>query len=153
MGAEPLPRTDGGPAVPASQPQPPRQAGHLGLQTTYLLADRPTAGHAVPSNLLATGQYSVDDPMDAVWPALALSVFSSYHWLVLQTVGLVTEVNLNNMLCPAASDPLGNTYYRVTHMTIFTFLLPLVGKLYSLLARNLISIKGGNKVLTDKKIS
>ena len=112
----------------------------------------------VPGYLLSTGHFTVEPTSDTAWPCLALSVFSSYHWLVLQpigmlghtdtvrssyiyyeTLGLMTGVNLNNMLCPAASDPFNNTYYRIIAMSYFVFLLPLVGKSYSLIAKNLIN--------------
>jgi len=76
------------------------------------------------------------------WAGLALSLFSLYHWLVLQPIGLLTEVNLNNMICPALSDPFHGQYYRVIAMGYFSFLLPLVGGLYSLLGH---SIKRASK--------
>jgi len=107
----------------------------------------------VPGYLLATDQYSVEPTADTDWPLLSLSVFSAYHWLVLQPIGLVTGVNLNNMLCPAASDPFGTTYYRIIAMSYFVFLLPLVGKLYSLAAKYLISTKGANNELKEEKLS
>ena len=37
------------------------------------------------------------------------------------------------MICPALSDPFHGQYYRVIAMGYFSFLLPLVGGLYSLL--------------------
>ena len=55
--------------------------------------------------------------------------------------GLLTGVNLNNMLCPAASDPFGNSYYRIIAMSYFVFLLPLVGKMYSVTVKYLIHNK------------
>ena len=45
------------------------------------------------------------------------------------------------MLCPAASDPFGNSYYRIIAMSYFVFLLPLVGKMYSLTVKYLIHTK------------
>ena len=41
----------------------------------------------VPGYLLSTGEFTVELSSDRAWPALALSVFSSYHWLVLQPIG------------------------------------------------------------------
>ena len=67
------------------------------------------------------------------------------------SLGLLTEVNLNNMLCPAASDPFNNTNYRIIAMSYFVFLLPLVGKSYSLIAKNLIlTLKARNEPNEEK---
>jgi len=67
------------------------------------------------------------------WSMLSLAILSLYHWIVLQPIGLMTLVNLNNMLCPAASDPFYSPYYRLIAMGYFVFLLPLVGSLYSII--------------------
>ena len=42
----------------------------------------------VPGYLLSTGDFTVEHTSDMAWPGLALSVFSSYHWLVLQPIGM-----------------------------------------------------------------
>ena len=42
----------------------------------------------VPGYLLSTGDFTVEHTSDKAWPGLALSVFSSYHWLVLQPIGM-----------------------------------------------------------------
>lgn|ERR1711953_153350 len=107
----------------------------------------------VPGYLLTTGQFSVEQSSDRAWPALALSVFSSYHWLLLQPIGLLTEVNLNNMLCPAASDPFHNTNYRIIAMSYFVLIMPLVGKSYSLLAKYLIKLMTTNNGSKEEKLS
>ena len=124
----------------------------------------------VPGYLISTGDFTVEQPSDTAWPGLALSVFSSYHWLVLQpmgmsgqstlyffyiflTLGLLTGVNLNNMLCPAASDPFNNKYYRIIAMSYFVFLLPLLGKSYSLIAKNLIKTLTASNGSKKEKLS
>ena len=46
----------------------------------------------VPGYLLSTGHFTVEHTSDTAWPALALSVFSSYHWLLLQPIGMSGRV-------------------------------------------------------------
>jgi len=67
----------------------------------------------------------------STWSMSSLSVFSLYHWLILQPIGLVTRVNLSNMLCPAQSDPFAGPHYRIIAMMYFTILLPLTGNIYN----------------------
>ena len=81
------------------------------------------------------------------WPLLSYSVFSLYHWLFLQSIGqfwsnrtvkpqkffctgLMTKVNLNNMLCPAASDPFYSVHYRTLASLYLAVLGPGLGELY-----------------------
>jgi len=80
------------------------------------------------------GQFNLDPVSDLAWPVLAFSIYSLYHWLVLQPIGLMSQTNLNNMICPAISDPFHGPYYRVVAMAHQTFLVPLVGKLYNVFA-------------------
>ena len=86
-------------------------------------------------------------PSGWAWPLLAYSIFSLYHWLFLQSIGqlefdlmlhltvflytgLVTLVNLNNMLCPAASDPFYSPHYRTLASLYLAVLGPGLGELY-----------------------
>jgi len=64
------------------------------------------------------------------WPLLSYSVFSLYHWVFLQSIGLMTQVNLNNMLCPAASDPFYSPHYRSLASLYLGVLSPGLGELY-----------------------
>ena len=45
----------------------------------------------VPGYLLSTPHYSVEHITDISWPTLSLSLFSSYHWLVLQPLGRLSQ--------------------------------------------------------------
>ena len=47
----------------------------------------------VPGYLLSTPHFSVEHSTDTAWPLLSLSIFSSYHWMVLQPIGRHTLVN------------------------------------------------------------
>ena len=44
--------------------------------------------------------------------------------------GLITQVNLNNMLCPAASDPFYSAHYRSLASLYLAVLGPGLGELY-----------------------
>ena len=57
------------------------------------------------------------------------------------------------MLCPAASDPFNNTYYRIIAMSYFVFLLPLVGKTYSHIAKYLIKLMTDSDGSKEEKLS
>jgi hypothetical protein len=79
------------------------------------------------------GIYTMEPLNDFHWVFMTIGAVRLYHYLVLQPLSLLTEVNLNNMMCPAISDPFKGPYFRIAANVHQTFFYILHGKLYCLI--------------------
>ena len=68
---------------------------------------------------------------DWTWPCLAAITCGVQNFYILQPLAILTDVNLNYILCPAISDPFNGPYYRTAAIFHQAPLLMLFGKLYS----------------------
>ncbi|KAA3677648.1 uncharacterized protein DEA37_0006685 [Paragonimus westermani] len=75
-----------------------------------------------------TTVYTVEPFDDLSWVVLSLSLQVLYHFLILQPIALITGINLNNILCPAISDPFKGPHYRLVAMVHQPFLILILGK-------------------------
>ncbi|GMT34566.1 hypothetical protein PFISCL1PPCAC_25863 [Pristionchus fissidentatus] len=77
---------------------------------------------------------------DMTWPGVALLLLVIYHFGPLQFLALYSNVNLNNILCPAISDPFGTRGYRLFACMHQFVLVPLIAKTYAFLGTKAIDI-------------
>ncbi|ELU15190.1 hypothetical protein CAPTEDRAFT_93026 [Capitella teleta] len=81
------------------------------------------------------GAYTTEPVMDYSWCLLMMGMLFVYHWALLQGLAILSLVNLNNMVCPAVSDPFHGRWYRVCAVVHQTATVLIVGKLYSWICR------------------
>lgn len=87
------------------------------------------------------GIYTMEPLNDFHWVFMTIGAVRFYHYLILQPLSFITEVNLNNMMCPAISDPFKGPYYRIAANVHQTFFYILHGKLYCLIGSRFFSPK------------
>ena len=69
------------------------------------------------------------------WSCFAGIMFGIHHLYIMQPVAMVTDVNLNFLMCPATKDPFNGPYYRLAAIFHQTICLLFLGKAYSLMLR------------------
>ncbi|CAL2049660.1 unnamed protein product [Caenorhabditis brenneri] len=77
------------------------------------------------------GAFEPEKPYDFGWTVFGISLFSLYHFVILQFGAMVTRVNLNNIMCPAVSDPFQSRAYRIIAVGHQCILIPILSKTYS----------------------
>jgi hypothetical protein len=82
----------------------------------------------------SVGPFIPESSLNFSWPVFSLSVILIYHFLPLQTVAALTQVNLNCILCPAVSDPFGSRLWRIFAIGHQSLAVPAITKFYGLLS-------------------
>ncbi|XP_050389354.1 transmembrane protein 164 [Patella vulgata] len=86
----------------------------------------------IPFYLMRMGGVYIPEQLgDFSWALMTLGFQIIYHFVPLQTAALISHVNLNNMLCPAISDPFHGPYYRLCAISHQVILIPTLGKIYA----------------------
>lgn len=89
------------------------------------------------------GAFEPEKAHDYVWTAFGLCVFLLYHFIVLQGMAMYSRVNLNNIMCPAMSDPFQSRAYRVIAVAHQFLLIPIITKTYSAISCCIIEVYNG----------
>lgn len=87
----------------------------------------------IPASFLnQSSEFSVEPIDDFSWVIFSLSIQVLYHFLVLQPIALMTGINLNNILCPAISDPFPGPNYRLWAVFHQSVIILVLGKILTL---------------------
>ncbi|KAF7287078.1 hypothetical protein GWI33_002460 [Rhynchophorus ferrugineus] len=104
----------------------------------------------VPYYLLRIGGvYNVENIKNIHWNILAYSLLVFYHFTVLQSVSILTNVNMNHIMCPLDSDPFRGQLYRTAVFFHEALLCPLVCKTYVIFSRFCLTKLPYTKVKND----
>ncbi|CAD6187527.1 unnamed protein product [Caenorhabditis auriculariae] len=85
------------------------------------------------------GAFEPEKSYDFGWTVFGISMFSLYHFAVLQAGAMYTRVNLNNIMCPAVSDPFQTRLYRILAVCHQCLLIPILSKTYSALGTSFVN--------------
>lgn len=89
------------------------------------------------------GPFTLEPVWDFTWATLTFTVFSFYMLLFLQPLGMLLHVNLNNMVCPAVSDPFSGPYYRLIACCHQPALIFLIGKIFCVVGHKFVEVLYG----------
>jgi len=107
--------------------------------------------YTIPAQLMPLGgPYKIKNESDPVWwYKLSIGVGCLYHWVVLQSLSLLTTCNLNFMLCANPDDPFNGPYYRYAAFFYFHVLFWLHSKLYQYVSRIIMGLFGPEEIKED----
>lgn len=114
------------------------------------------------SKLVAShkGIYTCEEMHDFSWASIGIGIIFIYHFIPLQIIASLSGVNLNNILCPAVSDPFSGPMYRIFAIMHQAISLPLLGKLLNWIGLQISldrqkqscqAVKDQNKMLESSK--
>lgn len=93
----------------------------------------------IPPYLMKIGGVYTTEPLNNFsWCIFTTGFMFLYHLVFLQALGLLLEVNLNNVICPATSDPFYGRWYRMCALVHQHALVPVHVKVYTFLVKLLI---------------
>ncbi|ESN92368.1 hypothetical protein HELRODRAFT_133970, partial [Helobdella robusta] len=82
-----------------------------------------------PYFIMKNKAYTVERKNDMSWPVMAQGLVFLFHFTVLQALSILTQVNIDNIICPASADPFSGQWYRMVGVAHQTFLITITGKL------------------------
>ncbi|GFN85948.1 transmembrane protein 164 [Plakobranchus ocellatus] len=105
------------------------------LQTPHAYADWSSDSDPVSCDQHQIDPFIPEKLSDFSWSMTSFGLLFLYHFIPLQVLAYVSQVNLNNMLCPAVSDPFRGKFYRLFAIAHQFVLIPTLGKVFVMIAR------------------
>lgn len=108
------------------------------------------ARHAVCLSLGYASRFSYCELFSPfLWSSTCCCCHDLFHISPSLSCLQISLVNLNNMVCPAVSDPFHGRWYRVCAVIHQTAAILVLGKVYTLLCKLLIPAQSANTVQED----